>query len=60
MSWLYTLIFSGLLFSSNSGTVQNAPQAAQADVPAATAPAAPVAPVSIVTSGDETERFEQT
>ncbi|MBK6749941.1 MAG: DUF4097 family beta strand repeat protein [Pyrinomonadaceae bacterium] len=53
MSWLYTLIFSGLIFSTNSGTGQNAPQVVPAEVPAASAPLVPAA-------GDETERFEQT
>lgn len=64
MSWLYTLIFSGLIFSSNSGTVHTARQASPAEVPAVSVPAVQAVPavpaVAVVTAGDETERFEQT
>lgn len=54
MSWLYTLIFSGIIFSSNSGTAPTTPQIVPAEVPVASAPLAPGA------AGEETERFEQT
>ncbi len=54
MSWLYTLVFSGLLFSSNSGTVDQTPAVVPAELPVASAPLVP----TVV--GDETERFEQT
>lgn len=49
MSWLYTIIFAGLSFSSNDGTVP-----IPVDLPRADA----VVVESI--KGDETERFEQT
>lgn len=49
MSWLYTIIFAGLSFSSNDGTVP-----IPVDLPRADA----VVVESV--KGDETERFEQT
>jgi hypothetical protein len=49
MSWLYTIIFAGLTFSSNEGSVSMPIDLSQNDV---------VVVESV--KGDETERFEQT
>jgi len=51
MSWLYSLVFAGLLFSSNNGTVDSIKEI-QVSVP----PAIEV----IAALPDETEKFEQT
>lgn len=48
MSWLYSIVFAGLVFSSGSETIK------QSDL----LPAAPPAP-AVVVQGDETEKFEQ-
>lgn len=48
MSWLYTIIFGGLLFSSQSGTVTTPEIGLPGDEPAA------------VLVGDESEKFEKT
>jgi len=49
MSWLFTIVFSGLMFSSNQGVAVDAPVAAPA-----------FAPQVVTRQGDETEKFEQT
>lgn len=54
MSWLYTIIFSGLIFSSNPASVEKTETVVPVDVPVAAAPLVPLV------AGDETERFEQT
>ena len=48
MSWLYSIVFAGLLFSSNSDTAPNTNKV-QAS-----------APTAKVAVWDETEKFEQT
>lgn len=48
MSWIYTIVFSGLLFAS------------QGDMPAISIPEVISEPVAQAPSGDETERFSQT
>ncbi|MBK9216646.1 MAG: hypothetical protein IPM59_13830 [Chloracidobacterium sp.] len=48
MSWIYTILFSGLLF------------AGQADMPAISIPEVVSAPAAQAPLGDETERFSQT
>ncbi len=49
MSWLYSIVFAGLMFSSQSSSVNVTPGAN-----------ANTQPVAEVVRGDETERFEQT
>ncbi len=49
MSWIYTLVFSGLLFSSNAGTARYQELSHFDQAPNVT-----------VTKSDETDRFEQT
>jgi hypothetical protein len=48
MSWIYTIVFSGLLF------------AGRGDMPAVSMPELEPAPVAGAAKGDETERFSQT
>lgn len=49
MSWIFTIVFSGLLFTSNQGLTV-----------ADNKPAAPDVPTTTVVKFDETDRFEQT
>lgn len=49
MSWLYTIVFAGLLFSSNNGTEANLPINNSNETSA-----------TVANPPDETERFEQT
>ncbi len=48
MSWLYTIVFAGLVFSSN-----NEPTVTSPDLPQMSGPAV------VLAAGDETEKFEQ-
>ncbi len=49
MSWIFTIVFSGLLFTSNQGLTATENK-----------PAAPDVPTTTVVKFDETDRFEQT
>ena len=54
MSWLYTIVFSGLIFSSSPAPADKTTAVVPDEVLVASAPLAPAVGV------DETERFEQT